>query len=328
VKVRVGFVLATFAGVLIACGLIAREGVGAVLATLVTLGWGFVPVFAVHLFQLLCSALAWRPLVVRPWPRPLGTLYVARWIREAINGLLPVAHIGGEIVGARLLSFRGTRGDAAGASVVLDVTVEAVTQILVTLAGIVLLALERQDTGGTTNLLVEVMLAAAAVGGFIAAQRFGLFNLIERFLNPMMERQGWLSRDAIRGLHDAIQALHRDPRALAESALWHSISWLLGTIEVWLALHFMGFDIGIREALIIESLGQAAHSAGFMVPGGIGIQEGGLVLAGAALGIPADAALALSLAKRLREVMLGLPALAAWQYLESRQLWPRRVSNS
>ena len=326
-KVRVGFALATLAGVVVACGLVAREGVGAVFGTLLALGWGFVPVFAVHLVQLLCSALGWQPLVARPWPRPLGGLFVIRWIREAINGLLPVAHVGGEIVGARLLSFRGGRGDVAGASVVLDVTVEVVTQILFTLAGIALLVLENRNAGGIGDLLVEVVLAMAAVGGFIAAQRFGLFKLIEHFLNPMMERQGWLSRDAIRGLHDAIQVLHRDHRALAESALWHSVSWLLGALEVWLALHFMGFAIDMREALIIESLGQAAHSAGFMVPGGIGVQEGGLVLAGVALGVPAEAALALSLAKRLREVMLGLPALAVWQYFESRRLRPRDVPN-
>ena len=327
-KVKLGFALATLAGVAIACGLVVREGVGAVLGTLLALGWGFMPVFAVHLVQLQFSALGWRPLVAPPWPRPLGALFVIRWIREAINGLLPVAHIGGEIVGARLLSFRGARGDVAGASVVLDVTVEVVTQILFTLAGIALLALQDRSAGGIGDLLVELLLAVAAVGGFIAAQRLGLFKLIERFLNPMMERQGWLSRDAIRGLHDAIQALHRDHRALAESAVWHSLSWLLGTIEVWLALHFMGFAIDIREALIIESLGQAAHSAGFMVPGGIGVQEGGLVLAGVALGVPAEVALALSLAKRLREVILGLPALAVWQYIESRQLWRNRVSNS
>jgi putative membrane protein len=321
VKVRIGFTLAALGGVAVACGLVAYEGVADVLGTLAALGWGFVPVFAVHLVQLLCSALGWRPLVPSPWPRPLGLLTVFRWIREAINGLLPVAHIGGEIVGARLLALRGARGDIAGASVVLDVTVEVVTQLLFTLAGIALLALQRRSGGGFANLIFEALLGAAVVAGFIAAQRLGLFKLVERFVNPMIESREWLSQDGIRGLHDAIQALHRDRWVLAESAVWHSVSWLLGAVEVWLALHFMGFDIGVREALIVESLGQAAHSAGFMVPGGIGVQEGGLVLAGAALGVPAEAALALSLTKRLREIILGLPALLVWQFAEGRRLW-------
>jgi len=327
VKFRIGFALATLAGVLIACGLVAYEGVGQVFSTLATMGWGFVPVFAVHLLQLLLSGLGWQPLM-RPWPRPLGLLCVLRWIRESINGLLPVAHVGGEIFGARLLFFRGTRADVAGASVVLDVTVELVTQLIFTMAGIGLLLLHRRDAGEIGNILLQLALATAAVVGFVAAQRLGLFKLVERLLDPVLQREGWLSRDALRGLHEAVQAQHREHRALAESALWHSLSWLLGTVEVWLALHFMGFDIDLREALILESLGQAAHSVGFMMPGAIGVQEGGLVLVGAVLGLPAEAALALSLAKRLREVMLGLPGLAAWQYLEGRQLWPRKASSS
>jgi hypothetical protein len=38
-------------------------------------------------------------------------------------------------------------------------------------------------------------------------------------------------------------------------------------------------------------------------------------------------ALALSLLKRARDIVLGLPALAAWQLLESGRLW-RRLSAS
>lgn len=36
------------------------------------------------------------------------------------------------------------------------------------------------------------------------------------------------------------------------------------------------------------------------------------------IGIQADVALSLSLAKRLREVLFGLPALALWQRMEGR----------
>ena len=37
----------------------------------------------------------------------LRMFMVLRWIREATNNLLPVAQIGGEVVGARLLSLFG-----------------------------------------------------------------------------------------------------------------------------------------------------------------------------------------------------------------------------
>ena len=42
-------------------------------------------------------------------------------------------------------------------------------------------------------------------------------------------------------------------------------------------------------------------------------------------GIGADAALALSLIKRGRDLVIGVPALLAWQALEGRQAWSRLV---
>jgi hypothetical protein len=72
------------------------------------------------------------------------------------------------------------------------------------------------------------------------------------------------------------------------------------------------------EALILESLGTAVRNAAFPVPAGLGAQEGGFLLLGAALGIAPPLCLALSLAKRARELLVGLPALAAWAWLEGR----------
>ena len=57
----------------------------------------------------------------------------------------------------------------------------------------------------------------------------------------------------------------------------------------------------------------AIRTGAFAIPGGLGVQEGGSVLVGAVLGIPAPVALALALARRVREFLLGVPGLLAWQ---------------
>jgi uncharacterized membrane protein YbhN (UPF0104 family) len=97
------------------------------------------------------------------------------------------------------------------------------------------------------------------------------------------------------------------------SGFWHMAAWLLGVAEVWFALSLPGHPVGIGAALLFESLGQAIRTGAFAVPGGLGVQEGGYVLVGAALGIEPGVALALSLARRVRELLLGLPGLAVWQ---------------
>ena len=60
-----------------------------------------------------------------------------------------------------------------------------------------------------------------------------------------------------------------------------------------------------------------------MVPGALGAFEGGLVVFGALFGLPADISLAIPLAKRVRELALGLPGLAVWQWVEGHRS-PRR----
>ena len=321
---KIGFGLALLAGVALTVALVLYQGAAEVLGTLAHLGWGLLPLICVHIAQMQCSALGWRPLIAgRPKP-PLRALLVIRWIREGTNGLLPVAPIGGDIIGARMLSLRGVRGDVAGASVVLDLTTEVATQLVFTLAGLAWLVRGNVGAPGVIGVALGLAAAAALLSAFVICQRMGVFKLIEAALERLAQKVHWLPLGGVKGLHEAIQAIHRSPLSILRSAGWHLVSWLLGPIEVWLALHFMGIAVDWRAAFILESLGQAARSAGFAVPGAVGVQEGGYMLFGAMLGVPPEAGLALSFAKRLREIVLGLPAVAHWQYIEGRRLFKKR----
>jgi glycosyltransferase 2 family protein len=68
---------------------------------------------------------------------------------------------------------------------------------------------------------------------------------------------------------------------------------------------------------VIESLIQAVSSAAFFVPGGLGVQEGGFVLIGGALGLEPATCLALAGARRIRDLLIFVPGLFAWQIAES-----------
>jgi glycosyltransferase involved in cell wall biosynthesis len=98
-------------------------------------------------------------------------------------------------------------------------------------------------------------------------------------------------------------------------------------VETWLVLRLLGRPIGWVAALAIESLAASARGAAFVVPGGIGVQEGALVAVGAAFGVAAPAALALGVVKRGRELVVGAPAIAAWVIAERHAIatfWSRR----
>jgi hypothetical protein len=84
----------------------------------------------------------------------------------------------------------------------------------------------------------------------------------------------------------------------------------------------------VREALAIESVGQAVCAAAFLMPGALGVQEAGFIAICAVYGIPAAEALALSLVKRVPDITLGLPSVFAWHAHEARALMRRRPVRS
>jgi hypothetical protein len=121
-------------------------------------------------------------------------------------------------------------------------------------------------------------------------------------------------------LHDRLISLYRRRPAVLGSGCIHLGGWLLGAGEIWLTFYALGTPTGLEQCLILESLGTAARSAGFFVPGALGIQEVALVLVGGLVGISLPSAMLLAIVKRLRDVLLGVPALLLWQWLEGRRL--------
>jgi putative membrane protein len=309
-------------GLALSAWLLETYGVGRILDLLGQAGWfGIAAVIAFHVVQILFSAAGWRVIsgANADDNRPsLGGYMVLRWIREGVNNLLPVAQIGGEFVVARLLQRRGVHLAPAIAGTVADLTMEMVTQILFTLLGLALLLHLVGESGIAGYVASFLGVAAVVAAGFLGAQWLGLATAIERGLMRLGRSMGWSGTAKVEGLHDALIGCYRQPRRVVLAATWHMVSWLLGGLEICLALHFLGHDVDLSTGMIIESLGQALKAVGFAVPGALGVQEGGYIVICQLFGLTPDVAIALSLMKRLREVVLGVPGLLAWQRMEAR----------
>ena len=250
-----------------------------------------------------------------------------RWIGEAVSTLLPAAQVGGDIVRARLVAIRGASPAIAAATVLIDVTLSIFVQVVFTLSGLALLA----EATGRANLLGPAvagsLVAMLAVGGFFAVQRSGIFRLIAALASRLARSHTWdtlVERGA--AFDETVQSLYARRRALLASAVWTFCSWAVGACEVWIALLALHVPFAsYKQAWILESVGQGVRSAMFLVPAALGVQEGGYLIVGGLLGIPADAALALALIRRVREVAVGVPGIIAWQWVEGRRLWRREA---
>ncbi|MDQ6958526.1 MAG: flippase-like domain-containing protein [Mariprofundaceae bacterium] len=316
---------ALLAGLAILTVLIAWQGFSEVTGTLATAGWGLLAVTAFHLIPMLVNTVAWRHLFQPENRLSIRKLLTARWVGESVNSLLPVAQVGGELVKARWIMPHGIAGRIAGASVVVDLTVAVLTQIIFTITGLMLLILYLGRDDIIIPVMTGVVVISLLLAGFYIAQRKGMFEKAAYLIEKIAGGREWLNvSGGAATLDKAIHDMYRHRGLLAAASTWRLLGWMLGTGEVWLIMYFLGAPVTLMEALLLESLGQAVRAAGFIIPASLGVQEGGFLLLGTALGIPPHTALALSLGKRVRELLLGLPGLALWQIRSGHHLWKQQ----
>ncbi len=309
------------AGLLLTGLIISHQDLNGLWSSVSSIGWGIIPVLVVHIIQLVLAGIAWRTPVSCLSTSPGIPFFIhIRWIRESISGLLPITQIGGELISIRLLAIKGMKGSQAGASLVVDLTMEAISLFLFILTGLVVLLMNHDSSGLVKWVLTGLLVIVPAIIGFLLAQRYGMFRLVENFCDWIADHSPLLKTGMAEGLHDTIHALYRDPKALFVSCIQHLLAWAVGTLEVWLILYFLDHPVTLGQALVLESLGQAIRSAVFFIPGGLGVQEGGYLLLGGLAGLSPETGLALSLIKRVRELVIGLPGLLAWQIMEGHHL--------
>lgn len=276
-------------------------------ATLLVVPWFVLP--------LTAATEAWRVLVPRA-ERPAFTVAAwLSWLGLSVNWLLPVATIGGEIVKLALIRRRGASGAVLAASLIVDKTLQVVTQIIFVLGGAALFAACTGELAWPWAGLSGLVAVTAGLALFVAGQRAGMFGRLATVLK--YGGPASLTESALR-LDEALAASWRRRRDLLRGCIWRLAFRMLLAGEVAIVLAWAGHPATVLEVLVLESITQGARMSAFVVPAGIGMQEGALIAAGLALGVPPEALVALALVKRLREVIVAVPALVLWQVGEAR----------
>ncbi len=309
------------AGALLGAGFLAylihRVGVEPLLTQLATLSWRFPLLLAPFGLVAVLDTLGWRYTFGRRLPA-FGTLFPVRMAGEAVNLTTPTASLGGEPVKALLLTRARVSLEEGLASVVIAKTTLVLAQGLFLSLG---LALALGVLPPTSPLLRTMgalfVIGGLGVGGFVLAQQRGLFGgsgRLLRWLGVIQSLQGRLDR-----LDREIAAFYAWRRGrFYLSVLFHLLGWLAGSLEVYLALWLLGVPVSLAMAVAIEAFASAVRAAGFLIPAGLGVQEGGTIAIFLAFGLTAGVGLAFSVVRRFRELAwaaAGLGVLASWEGL-------------
>lgn len=263
-------------------------------------------------------AIGWRAML-RPFDlgnrAGFGYVLWVTTVREAVDRLLPVASLGGSVVGARLIRWRGLATVPVSATIIVEIllTLTAV-YVLGGLATLILLA----SGGGGNHRAVVVVLALSLpipVVSLLLLRYGSVFQRLQRFLRPMV---GLTGADLAASLDADLRACMGRIRTLVVAGALQFVALVSASFEIWWALRLFDHPVSAASSIMLEGLAQAARHLAFIVPAGLGVQEAALVLFGHTLGVSTELALAVSAVKRMREIACGVPPLLWWHWFEAR----------
>jgi putative membrane protein len=313
-----GVITALLAGIVAAVYLVWSIGFDAVFGAVARAGFGGLAVLCAYALLVFVSlAFSWHFLLPPAHRRPVRELYIARLVRDSIAEISPFSPVGGMVAAARLMILKGMSASYAAASVAADATTEAMAQVVFLAFGLgwgFTQFQHLQGSGPLTEAMIAVLLLAIpgiALLIFLQKKGAGFAEKIAARFFPQV-REGVSFRAAIEDLYDS-------PSRLAASAALHLLAWIGAGGGTWIAFRLVGGQISLPNAIALEALLCTIRSIAAFVPAAIGVQEAGYAMLAPLFGLPAEMGLAVSLLKRAREIVLGVPALLYWQGFESRK---------
>jgi putative membrane protein len=314
--------VAMLLGLALVTALVLREGFSDVIGVLGQAGWPLLWLVPLHALPMFCDTMAWRVLLKPNDPHDRARMPYLFWVsavRESVGRLLPMTNLAGDLAGIHLVRHRLATGPVV-ASVVGEIFMTICNQYVFSAIGIVLLITVTGSLPQVHTMLLGLLFSLPVPILFGLLLRYGaVFKHIENFARSMAGPQ-------LSALIDG-EVLDREIRGIFERGWrlilamgWQLTGFIVGSLETWLALSLLGKPVSISAAIALEAVAVAIRNLIFFIPGSLGVQEAGLILFGQMVGLDSGTALSLSLAKRMREVLYGTPALLSWQWVEARRL--------
>ena len=225
---------------------------------------------------------------------------------DALNCLTPLA-LGGEPMKAVLLhQHYEVPAREAAATLLLAQTMIVCAEVPFLVIGVTAMLFMpelpltyRASAGAALCLFILLILVFLTVQRYRLTSRAGLWA-----------SRSWPGRRAlacairhIRRIEDHLVHFYSQrPRRFASAVLFQFSNWTLGAIEIWMVLHFLGNPIAFIKAWTIESCVILVRQTLFLLPSGLGAQEGVFVLVCGAITGSTSLALSVALIRRAREL--------------------------
>jgi uncharacterized membrane protein YbhN (UPF0104 family) len=294
--------------------LVAKLGLGTIVAYLRRIGPGFFVMPAAAILGLCVRGLAILPLMPRGRRMSLGAAIASRLAATSLNVIIPVFGVGGEAV--RLLWVPYEQRAPAVAAIILDrallIVADLAFLLIALIAGVVELALPPQlewiAIGGAVGTI-----GVAALLVWITANRGISVPLVKALRSVGFKSMGKKVPSA-EAVDATMHSLWKErPRSVLGAAAIQFASRLVLAGELWAGLWLLGVPSSPLKALIVSAGPIGVNALFTFIPSQLGVQEAGIGLVFGLLHLGTRTGLVLGIIQRISQLIqipVGLAALA------------------
>ena len=242
--------------------------------------------------------------------------FIITWIAQTSGKFFPTGNVTGEFVRIYLAIKKGLSPHEASSTVFADLILATFSLFIIGLFSFFLVIFKDSsliDSNYSHYIYFSLILIFFGCIFFYFLIRRRLLRHFIRKYNSIINVK--LNKKTILffiKLDISLYYLTKRKVAVTKALLFRLIGWLAGAFEIYIFLLIMDVNVSILDVILIESFTGIIRAIAFFVPAGIGIQELAFVVIGNYVGLSPSVAFSVAIGRRVREFLVGIPAIVAW----------------
>ncbi len=271
-----------------------------------------------HIPTLYFDSLAWVILISHK-KLSLFWAFIITWVAQTSGKFLPTGNITGEFVRIYLGIKKGLTTTEASSTVFADLVLATFSLFIISAFSLSFILSANMDIlYHNYNLYLYFSLFLIFV-----ACLFFYWGVRKRILKFCLRNSFRVFKFSFKKkiilnllkLDFSLFKLSSQKVTVLKALLARLLGWIGGAFEIYVFLWIIGYDASLMDVILLESFASIIRAIAFFIPAGLGVQELAFVLVGEYVGLTGSIAFSLAIGRRLREVMVGVPAIVAWFFL-------------
>ena len=268
-----------------------------------------------HIPTLYFDALTWFVLLKKKSISFFWSLIIT-WIAQTSGKFFPTGNVTGEFVRIYLGIKKGLSPHEASSTVFADLILATFSLFIIGLFSFFLVIFKDSsliDSNYSHYIYISLITIFFGCIFFYSIIKRRLLRHFIRKYNSIFNIK--LDKKTILffiKLDISLYSLNKRKGTVLKALLLRLIGWLAGAFEIYVFLLIMDVHVSIVDVILIESFTGIIRAIAFFVPAGIGIQELAFVVIGNYVGLSPSVAFSVAIGRRVREFLVGIPAIVTW----------------